>query len=99
MKEPKLHKFEFWALPKFSARSKKLTSTDKLVLSAFTTYKNAENEVILKQKTLASFFNVSSKSVERTLAKLIKMKCIEKQRVGKRLSNHYVLLDLEKVNW
>ena len=85
----KTYPWEFWAIPKFIQSDKRLSATDKDVMAVFITRMNGQNEVTVKQETLAKDLNISPKSVERAVAKLEKLGMLDVQRSGQHICNRY----------
>lgn len=81
--------FEFWATPKNIAQEKRLTLTEKAVLSSLITRHNGELRLKVKQETIAEDWGISVKSVNRAIKKLSKIGYVESLRIGKKLCNQY----------
>jgi DNA-binding MarR family transcriptional regulator len=85
----KIYSFEFWAVPKFIQLNKKLTQTDKMVLSVLITRMNGENFSKVKQKTIADDLLFTVSMISKSIRKLEKLGYITNTQLGKTLCNQY----------
>ena len=86
---------EFWAIPKYILADERLSIEAVMIYGILFTRANGESEAWPSQKRLAGELRLGVRTIQRHIDRLEEAGYIEKIRKGKRMTNRYVIRQID----